>query len=610
MSSQANIYANSEKNTTLEFSDASRENIAVCFSGGGSRSMTCTWGQLLGLEHLNLMSKVRYISSVSGGTWASSVYTYLPKDISDSDLLGSYVPPAKVALDSNFGHFDVSRLHGKYSMGQAPDSMNLIRLFVEITKFLVKNKGNLENLQWLWASLVAQHILEPFGLRKKGNKQWDSSMNFSLSLDYAKKNFPQSDLSLDEFFFVREGRPFLIMNNNILCDVEKSLVQLPNQVTPVSGGVKGETPHGHIVGGGTAQSYALGSKLLSRTNTLADISISQKYSLIDIVSTSSAFFAQYLAQKAKEYYLSDEDCSGMLKEIEEDLSEDEKKILIESVGLEKNNLNDCIDSQLKDLFDLDEFIDDIVPKYNYWNVTDPQVQGVFQYTDGGTLENTGILGVLAQTQKEESPTEELKILSFINGSTPLQKKKGKIIAGGQTAAMFGLKYDFETGDSRLFTAEEKDPSNQAFDATSLIQIFSNEKNEFETLVQGLYDSNCNGSVENKRPAFCEMNLVTVENSLANIKAGRLVNVLFVQNAKMLDWQNAIQDEELCQEIEAGQDPMANTFQYFKNFPYFSTGTKVHLYPRESNCLSQMWAWAVCDEKSPLKQAIETFMGKA
>ena len=62
-----------------------RKNIAVCFSGGGSRALTCAWGQLLGLNTLKdesgkpLLDEVRYISSVSGGSWAAVLYTFRPE---------------------------------------------------------------------------------------------------------------------------------------------------------------------------------------------------------------------------------------------------------------------------------------------------------------------------------------------------------------------------------------------------------------------------------------------------------------------------------------------------------------------------------------------------
>src|SRR5215470_10910080 len=62
--------------------------IGLCFSGGGSRALSCALGQYRALNLLGLMDDVLYISSVSGGTWASAAYTFLPSDFTDDDFLG------------------------------------------------------------------------------------------------------------------------------------------------------------------------------------------------------------------------------------------------------------------------------------------------------------------------------------------------------------------------------------------------------------------------------------------------------------------------------------------------------------------------------------------
>ena len=48
----------------------------VCFSGGGSRALSFALGILRALESLQLIPHVDAISSVSGGTWASSIYMF------------------------------------------------------------------------------------------------------------------------------------------------------------------------------------------------------------------------------------------------------------------------------------------------------------------------------------------------------------------------------------------------------------------------------------------------------------------------------------------------------------------------------------------------------
>ena len=51
---------------------------AVCFSGGGTRSMAATVGQLRGLVALGLLDRVGYLSCVSGSAWAVVPYVYAP----------------------------------------------------------------------------------------------------------------------------------------------------------------------------------------------------------------------------------------------------------------------------------------------------------------------------------------------------------------------------------------------------------------------------------------------------------------------------------------------------------------------------------------------------
>ena len=89
----------------LNFPEASLElkKTGVCFSGGGTRAMTCAAGQMKALYDLDLWQHFGYISSVSGGTWASSIFTYYevtedgPQN--DSELLGTTLGVKKLTMD-------------------------------------------------------------------------------------------------------------------------------------------------------------------------------------------------------------------------------------------------------------------------------------------------------------------------------------------------------------------------------------------------------------------------------------------------------------------------------------------------------------------------------
>ncbi|MDY6855868.1 MAG: hypothetical protein SWO11_14400 [Thermodesulfobacteriota bacterium] len=242
------------------------------------------------------------------------------------------------------------------------------------------------------------------------------------------------------------------------------------------------------------------------------------------------------------------------------------------------------------------------------------------FTDGGTLDNTRIIGLLAQTDTGSSSQDPINIVVFDNTDTPLEKKNGNIITANQAAPLFGIDFDTSNGKYKPFTDFQKDPDNKAFKSASLITVFNNSKlpsgnTPFDNLVKGLYAASCGASSGeepddskvNTEPAFYQLELRTVDNSLVNVTAGRTVNIIYIQNAKIMNWQNKIGDEKLKSEIVEGQEKSTDIFKAFKDFPYYSTFFKIGLEAEESNTLSQMWAWAISDDSSPLKNQLQTFM---
>jgi hypothetical protein len=622
MINETNVYPKTGDNPTISNSDSSKANLALCFSGGGSRALTCAWGQMLGLKTLNLIDQARYISSVSGGTWASSIYTYLPTHISDDDLLGTYYPPQNLSLTDAAGQLNVNNLT-PYSLGQAPASLGVTELAESGLQFLIENIFHQSNYKWLWAFLVAQFILEHYGLRKKGEHEWSSSKYFSLSEKYAATHFPAGGPSIEDFLFVRSGRPFLIMNDNLMQKEGVNIVQLPNQVTPVSGGAQGQTPNTTIIGGGSVESYGYASTLEqdSAATSPVEITISQPYSLIDIVSTSSAFFAESLASWIQEEFKDIEKRKALISAIQAKLKPEHQESLIAKAkedGLYALELSEMIEKSLEEVVLKDSsFLEKVIPTYNYWPIGEVSQNREMQFTDGGTLDNTGVVGLLAQTDTGQHNQAPIRLVVFDNTSTPLTKINGHIIAASQAAPLFGIDFDTDTGIYQPFTDAQKDPENEAFDPMSLITVFNNPGEEsttpFDLLVQGLYDSNCgaasgtNDATQNNDPAFYQLELTTVDNSLANVTAGRTVHMMYIQNVKMMHWQNEIGDETLKNEIADGQNSSSLPFETFKNFPYYDTFIKIGLKPKESNALSQMWAWAITDDSSPLKEALQEFI---
>jgi hypothetical protein len=75
-------------------------NVAVCLRGGGSRALSVGMGQLKGVKavqfapNMTMLSQVKALSTVSGGSWLGVPFVYLPASISDTNYLGGpYADP-------------------------------------------------------------------------------------------------------------------------------------------------------------------------------------------------------------------------------------------------------------------------------------------------------------------------------------------------------------------------------------------------------------------------------------------------------------------------------------------------------------------------------------
>eukprot|EP01047_Picozoa_sp_COSAG01_P095073 COSAG01_NODE_25855_length_731_cov_1.017405_1_plen_184_part_10 len=59
---------------------AQRPAAGIAFSGGGSRSYTVSLAYLAALRELGLLEQLRYMTGISGGSWAVSVFAYARRE--------------------------------------------------------------------------------------------------------------------------------------------------------------------------------------------------------------------------------------------------------------------------------------------------------------------------------------------------------------------------------------------------------------------------------------------------------------------------------------------------------------------------------------------------
>jgi hypothetical protein len=174
--------------------------IGVCFSGGGTRSATATLGELRGLHQTKLIDEVKYISSVSGGTWGATPYIFLPEKRNDEVFLGRYVEPSALTCN-DFIEVPPGSLASAIANTEMP-------MWIEaIGRALVAPFGLRDN-EWYGAQLE-RCLLQPFDL---GGRQRFFTLD-EQSLQAALSANPH--LKRTNFILAHPGRPFFIAGGTI-----------------------------------------------------------------------------------------------------------------------------------------------------------------------------------------------------------------------------------------------------------------------------------------------------------------------------------------------------------------------------------------------------------
>jgi hypothetical protein len=555
-------------------SGATQPVLGICLSGGGSRALTCALGQLSALNAMTLpngqpiLSPSQYISSVSGGSWASVLYTFLPQtinetNVSDTDFLIQPVAPQSltkgISSDSTPGN--VSYM-GPYCMGTTPQQFSLAKIGVFL-KTLMESEFFLAPSQysWFWIAGIGELVLKPFELYSATYNSRgpfvQPSLMFSLSLAQVQSIAQYNPhLKPSDFYLARIGRPNLIVNTNLLENyLMPSSPQIPVQATPVATSVLGHSPDWTVKGGGGVESFGFTSTLIGPggLDGTALIATSRNYSLCDIAGCSSAFFAALLLQYIDKGI--DDIVNDLVNYLINDLHWD--RLVAEAVGVAlRIAVDDFANKEASD----------VIPRYNYWpaeQVSSPS-NNTLGFSDGGSFDNTGILGLLAQTNAN-------KIIAFVNSET----------------ALCGTPPDLTLDDSigLLFGHGGAGPGDLTH-----VRVFDDSNGAFEAVKEGLHDASCGGgsTLGKSTAAFLQKGLMTIENAVANIAAGRVVDVLWVYNNPVSDWQHAITDPGIRYDLMQVSHREAPLW----NFPNYFTGEQIYLGVEAVNMLAQLSAWNV------------------
>jgi hypothetical protein len=338
-----------------------KKDLGIAFSGGGTRSAAATLGQLRGLREIDLLKDVKYISAVSGGSWAATPFIFLPENFTDEEFLGEVIEPQNLRMD----HFDAL---SERSLARAISETVIIDDFIKEALLFAGDET--------YARAIGNLFLKPFELN-------DVTKFFSFHIDAIRQilkfNSTEDDdnyyLTENDFYLARENRPYMIVGGTILRlgnDVHaKRKIQC--EYTPLYTGVralfKDAGRRKKPIGGGYVESFAYDSR--KPTDSVHNDSRWQvkvgrrryRFTLTDIIGSSGAAPREIL-----------------------------DKLLLRDIGF---------------------------PEFHHWPISDIGNIDDEEYAhgDGGHLENLGIMPLLARKVKN--------IIVFINSKTPFNSRENQ-----------------------------------------------------------------------------------------------------------------------------------------------------------------------------------------
>ena len=517
----------------------------VCFSGGGTRAMNCAIGQLRGLQEADLFGDIGYISAVSGGSWAASIFTYYQSGAAnDRQLLGDTIAPDSITMDK-LKHMPEG------FMGEVITRSLEADLFERLGLNLL-SVGALQKMDFIWIDGVGHTYLKPFGLYNPENPKY-FTLDTTTRDSIIKRN---PKLKKNDFIHVRNEdggikRPFLVINSSLLAPAKDLPLKNPENLsvfnyTPlyIGSNVGMRITDTNLitkesvsfdVGGGFIEPFGFGGDYLSshsvfnpgnEASRLRVKLAKKRFEVVDATGTSSSAFGAAVS-------------SSILAQLPSDV--------------------------------LPGFsLDNLIPEEEYWPFkADGEVgtQQTYRYTDGGNLENYGLISLLQRGVQN--------IVVFINTDTPLS------VDCNPSPTSPPLASEVDSDLYPLFGYKFGNHINN--------QVFTTE--DFTTVYDGLKRAKLDGGT-----VMTKTSLTTVENKWWGIPEGQPVEILWVYNERVPEWEDLLQQPVKDKINEGLTGPFPNFPQYkliFENG--FFAG--ISYTKQQVNLLYQLSAWNVYHNKA-------------
>ncbi len=532
-----------------------RADFGLAFSGGGTRSASATLGALRGLQRNGWLSRVRYISAVSGGSWASVpfVYSVLPVDA----LLGTVEADANdevflktpngalaaAIAKSSFwatGALEASAIAGKGQKDNIESLNDKARIgldaFLQLTDHLRRDPDRIDKT---YTRLIGKAFIDP--LLAPGISTSDAAFSWNQQSLHAIDAGAVTQIGFPSL--AHGGRPYLIASGAIVQpraeDASFPWLLAPVEYTPIYVGVrqtfdvtnKDENGADVVVhlGGGYVESWAYDANESGQWKPRDPQSPTKPG---DLLKWDGTFTVS--ADAGRRFSLADVAASSGAA----------PQLLTITGGPVPDDYKEYVQQAAQ-----------VFPAFKHLSVAaKAETTTEVAHADGGTQDNLAVMPLFARQVKN--------IFVFINTNTKYWRYNDDL------RSLFVAGMADSSGDKRYNAVlQATDPNADALEL--VLSAFDREAKAGDPLV------------------YCGKDWTVLRNEHYNIRGYNGLNVCFFYNAMPTRWTGTLHGHA------------RGDLQKEKNFPWYATfgQNKFHvieLTAAQVNLLANMWAWIVSD----------------
>eukprot|EP00600_Ochromonadales_sp_CCMP1393_P012487 CAMPEP_0175001384 /NCGR_PEP_ID=MMETSP0005-20121125/3102_1 /TAXON_ID=420556 /ORGANISM="Ochromonas sp., Strain CCMP1393" /LENGTH=575 /DNA_ID=CAMNT_0016256261 /DNA_START=1481 /DNA_END=3205 /DNA_ORIENTATION=- len=529
----------------------SKPNTAIGFTGGGSRAYTAAIGYLAALRDLNLLKNVRYIGGISGGSWATTAFTYVQNVTDDDVFLGEIVYPQDIR------YRELQEVDPACARSLPDKELTLIAV-------QALAEGLVHSIADSWAYAVSKVYLEPLNISPNTRFSWNKEV-----VDDIKARNPQL---VDETFLTpyTSERPFPIIGTAIVGPYEgapyvpKTQNMSYMEITPLY--------TGHMKNLDVEYTYRAGEgREKNKVHTFHVGGAIESYAFTRVADPSSATGAapkQGLEASATTELVEVPEPKTFLDlSYTAGASSYAPGALFESVAIP------AVAEGLSMTFD-------------YWSPSEvppssstPPTSTTMMYTDGGCYENIPLISFIQRRVP--------KIVLFYSAVMPLMpldkyNASSDVFTGEQVtddlAAFFGV-----------FAPPGSQPrwENRSYEIENN-QVFAQD--DYARVITALQVAQQEG-----HGIIASFNLTTVQNDWWGVPAGLDFEITFTYLGRLREWESqlnaemyklAVPTQSEADTQNLGVDIKHGPFAHFPHYPTKGGGVNAH----QANLLADLTGW--------------------